>query len=106
MLADDFPDQPTFSNFAYSHAKSMRVEPSICSAVLLKRRFMPTLSRQTNVLLLQVVEQIADGVLLTDCHGFIEYVNPAFERMTGFSAEEVRGKTPRILKSGLQDAAF
>jgi sigma-B regulation protein RsbU (phosphoserine phosphatase) len=67
---------------------------------------MPTLSRQTNVLLLQVVEQIADGVLLTDCHGFIEYVNPAFERMTGFSADEVRGKTPRILKSGLQDAAF
>jgi PAS domain S-box-containing protein len=71
-----------------------------------KRRFMPTLSRQTNALLLQVVEQIADGVLLTDQHGFIEYVNPAFETITGFSADDVRGKTPRILKSGLQDQAF
>jgi sigma-B regulation protein RsbU (phosphoserine phosphatase) len=67
---------------------------------------MPTLSRQTNALLLQVVEQIADGVLLTDRNGFIEYVNPAFETMTGFSADDVRGKTPRILKSGLQDPAF
>ncbi len=67
---------------------------------------MPTLLRRTNPLLLQVVEQIADGILLTDCHGFIEYVNPAFEAITGFSANEVRGKTPRILKSGLQDAAF
>lgn len=67
---------------------------------------MPAVSPQTNTLLLQVVEQIADGVLLTDRHGFIEYVNPAFESLTGFSADDVRGKTPRILKSGLQDAAF
>jgi len=33
---------------------------------------MPTLSRQTNAVLLQVVEQIAYGVLLSDRHGFIE----------------------------------
>ena len=67
---------------------------------------MPAVFRQDNALLLQVVEQIADGVLLTDRDGFIEYVNPAFESMTGFSADDVRGKTPRILKSGLQDPAF
>jgi phosphoserine phosphatase RsbU/P len=64
------------------------------------------LSQQTSVLLSQVVEQIADGVLLTDKQGFIEYVNPAFETMTGFSPHDVRGRTPRILKSGMQDAAF
>lgn len=67
---------------------------------------MATLSRQSNALLSQIVEQIADGVLLTDRQGFIEYVNPAFEAMTGFSADDVRGRTPRILKSGLQDPAF
>ncbi|HZQ25788.1 MAG TPA: SpoIIE family protein phosphatase [Terriglobales bacterium] len=67
---------------------------------------MQAVSQQTNTLLLQVVEQIADGVLLTDRNGFIEYVNPAFETMTGFSADDVRGKTPRVLKSGLQDPAF
>ena len=59
------------------------------------------LSQQTSVLLSQVVEQIADGVLLTDKQGFIEYVNPAFEAMTGFSQYDVRGRTPRILKSGV-----
>src|SRR5258707_2763396 len=64
------------------------------------------LSQQTTTLLSQVVEQIKDGVLLTDRQGFIEYVNPAFEIMTGFSADDVRGRTPRILKSGLQEPAF
>lgn len=64
------------------------------------------LSRQISLLLSQVVEQIADGVLLTDKQGFIEYVNPAFEAMTGFSQDDVRGRTPRILKSGVQDSAF
>lgn len=67
---------------------------------------MPTLSRQTGALLSHVVEQTADGVLITDRQGFIEYVNPAFEIITGFSTDDVRGKTPRILKSGLQDPAF
>jgi PAS domain S-box-containing protein len=63
------------------------------------------LSQQTKVLA-QVGQQIADGVFLTDRQGFIEYVNPAFEAMTGFSADEVRGRTPRILKSGLEYPAF
>jgi PAS domain S-box-containing protein len=64
------------------------------------------LSQQSSVLLSQVVEQIADGVLLTDKEGFIEYVNPAFEAMTGFSQDDVRGRTLRILNSGVQDSAF
>jgi PAS domain S-box-containing protein len=64
------------------------------------------LSQQSLVLLSQVVEQIADGVLLTDKQGLIEYVNPAFETMTGFSHDDVRGKTPQILKSGIQDPVF
>jgi PAS domain S-box-containing protein len=63
-------------------------------------------SQRTSILLSQVVEQIADAVLLTDRQGFIQYVNPAFETMTGFSADDVRGKTPRILKSGLQEPAL
>ena len=50
----------------------------------------------------RAVEQSADTVVMTDCHGIIEYVNPAFEALTGYSRDEVRGKTPRILKSGEQ----
>jgi PAS domain S-box-containing protein len=52
------------------------------------------------------VEQSADIVVMTDRHGVIEYVNPAFERLTGYTREEAVGKTPRILKSGQQDAEY
>lgn len=46
------------------------------------------------------VEQTDDTVLITDLNGIIQYVNPAFEKTTGYTREEVLGKTPRILKSG------
>jgi PAS domain S-box-containing protein len=46
------------------------------------------------------VEQTADQVVITDKEGIIEYVNPAFEKLTSYTKEEVIGKTPRILKSG------
>jgi len=48
----------------------------------------------------RAVEQSANAVLITDCDGIIEYVNPWFTRITGYASEEVLGKTPRILKSG------
>ena len=46
------------------------------------------------------IEQNACAVVITDKEGRIEYVNPAFSRMTGYSSGDVLGKTPRILKSG------
>jgi len=48
------------------------------------------------------VEQSADAIFITNCDGVIEYVNPAFEMLTGYSPEEVTGKTSSILKSGEQ----
>jgi diguanylate cyclase (GGDEF)-like protein/PAS domain S-box-containing protein len=54
----------------------------------------------------QVVEQAADGVLVTDPNGFIEYINPAFERMTGYGRAEIIGNKPSLLKSGRHDQAF
>ncbi|MFN3742481.1 MAG: PAS domain S-box protein [Anaerolineales bacterium] len=50
--------------------------------------------------LLQAVEHAASGVVITDPNGIIEYVNPTFERMTGYRRKEVIGQTPRLLKSG------
>ncbi len=52
------------------------------------------------------IEQSADAVVITDTSGAIEYVNPAFERATGYSSDEVLGRNPRILKSGVQGPAF
>ncbi len=52
------------------------------------------------------VEQTADTIIITDLHGVIEYVNPAFESTTGYSRAEALGRTPRILKSGKHPAEF
>ncbi|CAA7626984.1 ATP-binding protein [Magnetospirillum sp. UT-4] len=46
------------------------------------------------------VEQSPLAIVITDCRGLIEYVNPRFEGLTGYSAAEAVGNTPRILKSG------
>lgn len=52
------------------------------------------------------IEQSADAVMITDTSGAIQYVNPAFEQITGYNSQEVNGKTPRILKSGKHDDNF
>jgi PAS domain S-box-containing protein len=52
--------------------------------------------------LFQAVEKTTDIVFITDREGRIEYVNPAFETITGFGSDEVVGQTPRIMKSGKQ----
>jgi PAS domain S-box-containing protein/diguanylate cyclase (GGDEF)-like protein len=46
------------------------------------------------------VEQSSDSIVITDLAGQIEYVNTAFSQITGYKAEEVLGKNPRILQSG------
>jgi PAS domain S-box-containing protein len=52
------------------------------------------------------VTRTADAVVITGAEGGIEYVNPAFESITGYRLDEVRGKNPRVLKSGQHDQAF
>ncbi|MBK8475628.1 MAG: PAS domain S-box protein [Opitutaceae bacterium] len=53
-----------------------------------------------------VVEQTADSVVITDAAGGIEYVNPAFTVLTGYTPEDVAGQTPRLLKSGQHSEEF
>jgi len=52
------------------------------------------------------MDQAGASILITDRDGIIEYVNPAFTKLTGYSAKEAIGQTPRLLKSGGQDDAF
>jgi two-component system cell cycle sensor histidine kinase/response regulator CckA len=56
--------------------------------------------------LASVVEQAAEDVVITDQHGVIQYVNPRFEEVTGYSRSEVIGQTLRILKSDRHEPAF
>jgi PAS domain S-box-containing protein len=56
-------------------------------------------------LLSRAVEQASDLVIITNRDGRIEYVNPSFERITGYGADEVLGQNPRILKGRGTDPA-
>ncbi len=51
-----------------------------------------------------LTERASDAIMLTDRGGCIEYVNPAFERLTGWRLDEVIGRSPALLKSGLQSS--
>ena len=57
-------------------------------------------------LLTTAIEQAAEGIVITDITGNIEYVNPAFEGITGYANDEIIGQNPRILQSGYHDQAF
>lgn len=57
-------------------------------------------------LAMNIVEHTEQGILVTDTKGIIHTVNPAFTKITGYSADEVIGRSPNILKSGKQDAKF
>jgi PAS domain S-box-containing protein len=60
---------------------------------------------QTHERLIAAIEQAAESVIITDTQGAILYVNPAFERISGYSRAEIIGQNPRILNSGQQDEA-
>ena len=56
--------------------------------------------------MMAAIEQVGEAVIVTDTDGTIQYVNPAFESVTGYTREETMGKTPRILNSGKQAPGF
>ena len=57
-------------------------------------------------LLAAVIRQAVETVVITDASGAIVYVNPAFERSSGYSAAEALGQKPSLLKSGKHDVEF
>lgn len=57
-------------------------------------------------ILAQALEQAGEGVLITDAEWRIEYVNPAFSAITGYTAEDVLGKDLSLLNSGSPDSGF
>jgi PAS domain S-box-containing protein len=53
--------------------------------------------------LIAAIEQTGESLVITSPNGTIEYVNPAFEAITGYTRQEIAGRNPRILRSGYHD---
>ncbi len=67
----------------------------------------PTPPSQANLpLLITAIEQAGEGILITDADARIQYVNPAFTTMTGYTAREAIGQRPNILKSERQNPEY
>jgi PAS domain S-box-containing protein len=63
-------------------------------------------AKQQTLLQSKALETAANGIIITDRAGTILWANPAFTTLTGYTPEEVLGKTPRVLRSGQHDLAF
>ena len=61
---------------------------------------------EDRIRLAAAIDQASETIVITDLGGLIQYVNPSFEKLTGYSSEEALGQNPRILHSGKHDKAF
>ncbi|MBI5637933.1 MAG: PAS domain S-box protein [Nitrospinae bacterium] len=78
----------------------------VTAKLLEKTDIRRTQAEAESARLATAVKYAGDAVVITGANGLIEYANPAFELITGYRADEVCGKNPRILKSGRHDRAF
>ena len=97
-------DGSTFDGEISARAVKVKGEPGVQVWVrdVSKRKRSEEAQRR----LAAAVEQAAETVEITDPQGTIVYVNPSFERTTGYSREAAVGNNPRILKSGHHDDEF
>jgi PAS domain S-box-containing protein len=61
---------------------------------------------EENKRLAMILEQAAEGIILTDTNWVIQYANPAFERITGYARDEIIGRRTTLLKSDVHDNDF
>lgn len=61
---------------------------------------------EEHIRLITAIEQSAETIVITSAKGTIQYVNPAFERITGYTREEALGQNPHILQSGRHNWRF
>ncbi|GAB4154058.1 MAG: hypothetical protein Fur0037_22770 [Planctomycetota bacterium] len=87
-----------------TQASGRKVILSVVQDITQRKKAMADLAAaaKANARLAAAVEAAGDGVVLTDTDGVIDYVNPAFTTLSGWTLEEARGRKPSILKSGRQ----
>jgi len=89
--------------FCFANELSMKAYQNVQQARFIADRQKAEALRMR---LVTAIEQAAEGVIITDADGTIQYVNPALENMTGYDSAELVGNNPRVLKSGHHDHAF
>jgi PAS domain S-box-containing protein len=77
-------------------ARCGRFQPERCACI----------AQQNSAVLIAAIEQAAEAIVITDIAARMQYANPAFTRMTGYTAEEAIGRNMRILKSGMQSREY
>ena len=99
---------PLFWEFLDPILLSVIVAPTLYFLVLRPMKAQQTrLEQQKDELgIAAVTFNAQDGVIVTDINHTILKVNPSFAAITGYSSEEVIGKTPAVLQSGRQDKEF
>jgi len=86
---------------------SCMINEKDCSGLVLVTDLRPLKKRENELALFRrAFEYSGNAIVITDNEGVVEYVNPGFFRLTGYSAAEVKGHTLRLLKSGLHDSDF
>ena len=101
MKADRKIKTKRINKLGYDRRKVKKLEPpptkhkSAQQRVIKSKRIEEELRK-----LSRAVEQSPASIVITDTTGAIEYVNSKFIQITGYSLEEVKGKNPRVLKSG------
>ncbi len=79
----------------------LKAASDILSSLIIRKQIEAELFKKS-----LAIEQSSLSILITDTDGNIEYVNPKFSEVTGYSYEEAIGKNPRILKSSYHDNQF
>jgi len=92
---------------AIKRRKSNAYHDELDSLVESINRFLADRKKSSEQLLIAAAAfEAQEGMLVTDANGIILRINQAFTATTGYSAEDIVGKTPRILQSGRHDATF
>ena len=89
--------------WSYPQYRNGAIVGSVATFIDISKRIE---AQEQLVMLSKAIENSPAAVVVTDCYGTIEYVNPKFTEITGYLPEEAIGQNPRILNAGLQSAEF
>ncbi len=89
-------------------AKPLKDENGVITTIIGAIKDITERKRVQKQLLLQsaALNAAANAMVITDNQGNIEWINPAYSQISGYAADQIIGKTPRVVKSGIHDDAF